>query len=64
MELLLERFVTHFNDLYGDLPDKFKKEDGRQFFLLYLGPIINGTGLMEREITMWNPEPVIWSEQT
>ena len=44
MELLLERFVEHFDDLYGDLPDKFREEDGRRFFLLYLRPIINGTG--------------------
>lgn len=44
MDLLLERFAVHFNDLYGDLPDKFKEEDGRRYFLLYLKPIINGTG--------------------
>lgn len=44
MELLLERFVTHFDDLYGDQPDQFKEEDGRRYFLLYLRPIINGTG--------------------
>lgn len=44
MELLLERFVTHFDDLYGDCSDKFKEEDGRRYFLLYLRPIINGTG--------------------
>lgn len=44
MDLLLERFVTHFDELYGDYPDKFKEEDGRRYFLLYLKPIINGTG--------------------
>ena len=44
MDLLLEKFVTHFSDLYGDYPDQFKEEDGRRFFLLYLKPIINGTG--------------------
>ena len=33
-----------FCDLYGDYPDQFKEEDGRRFFLLYLKPIINGTG--------------------
>lgn len=38
------RIRIHFNDLYGDLPDKFKEEDGRRYFLLYLKPIINGTG--------------------
>lgn len=44
MELLLKKFVQHFDQLYGDLPDKFKEEDGRRYFLLYLRPIINGTG--------------------
>lgn len=44
IELLLERFVMHFDELYGDRPDKFKEEDGRRYFLLYLRPIINGTG--------------------
>lgn len=42
MELVLERFVVHFGELYGDCTDKFKKEDGRRYFLLYLRPIING----------------------
>lgn len=44
VDLLLERFVEHFDELYGDQPDKFKEEDGRRYFLLYLRPIINGTG--------------------
>ena len=44
MELVLEKFVTHFDELYGDQSDTFKEEDGRRYFLLYLRPIINGTG--------------------
>ena len=44
MELILEKFVRHFDDLYGDKTDRFKEEDGRRYFLLYLKPIINGTG--------------------
>lgn len=44
MELILEKFVTHFNDLYGDQTNRFREEDGRRYFLLYLRPIINGTG--------------------
>ena len=43
MEKILEKFILHFNDIYGSQPDKFK-EDGRKLFLLYLRPIINGTG--------------------
>lgn len=44
MELILEKFILHFNDIYGAQPDKFKEDDGRKLFLLYLRPIINGTG--------------------
>lgn len=44
MRLVLEKFVTHFNDLYGDQKKTFYEEDGRRYFLLYLRPIINGTG--------------------
>lgn len=44
MDLILEKFVLHFDGLYGDHPDRFKEEDGRRYFLLYLRPIINGTG--------------------
>ena len=44
MKLILERFVAAFDDLYGDQPQKFVEEDGRRYFLLYLRPIINGTG--------------------
>lgn len=44
MKLILERFVVHFDALYGDRQQSFLEEDGRRFFLLYLKPIINGTG--------------------
>ena len=44
MELILEKFILHFNDIYGAKPDKFKEDDGRKLFLLYLRPIINGIG--------------------
>ena len=44
MELILEKFIIHFNDIYSSQPDKFKENDGRKLFLLYLRPIINGTG--------------------
>lgn len=44
MEFVLERFVIHFNDLYGDLEETFLEEAGRRYFLLYLKPIINVTG--------------------
>ena len=44
MERILERFVVHFQDIYGESDEKFLEEQGRKFFLLYLKPIINGTG--------------------
>lgn len=44
MKYILERFIAHFNDLYVDLEETFLEEAGRRYFLLYLKPIINGTG--------------------
>lgn len=44
MNLILCKFVKHFNELYGDKDEKFLEEEGRRYFLLYLRPIINGTG--------------------
>ncbi len=44
MNLVLERFVVHFTDIYGENDWKFIEDYGRKFFLLYLKPIINGAG--------------------
>lgn len=44
MRLVLERFVRHFDDLYGDRGERFYEEDGRRYFMLFLKPIINGQG--------------------
>ncbi len=44
MKRLLEKFVVHFNDVYGGRDMKFIEDYGRKFFLLYLKPVINGTG--------------------
>ena len=44
MELVLGKFVQYFNDVYNERDDKFVEDYGRKFFLLYLKPIINGTG--------------------
>lgn len=44
MELVLKKFVEHFDSIYGDYPEEFDEEEGRRRFLLYLRPIINGTG--------------------
>lgn len=44
MRRVLERFAVHFHDLYGDCEESFLEDTGRKYFLLYLRPIINGTG--------------------
>lgn len=44
MKMVLERFIEHYNSLYGDRGQKFYEDDGRRYFMLFLKPIINGTG--------------------
>lgn len=44
MDLVMKRFMQHFTDIYGDSSDKFIEDNGRRYFLLYLKPIINGSG--------------------
>ena len=44
MRLILERFIDTYTEVFGPLEDRFKEKDGRELFLLYLKPIINGTG--------------------
>ncbi len=44
MRLILEGFKDTYIEVCGPLEDRFKEKDGRELFLLYLKPIINGTG--------------------
>lgn len=44
MELVLQKFCEYFEDIYADADDKFIEDNGRRIFLIYLKPIINGTG--------------------
>ncbi|MCI9338702.1 MAG: 9-O-acetyl-N-acetylneuraminate esterase [Lachnospiraceae bacterium] len=44
MDRVLEKFVDYFQEIYADNDEKFIEKYGRKFFLLYLKPIINGTG--------------------
>ncbi|MBR4273505.1 MAG: ATP-binding protein [Bacteroidales bacterium] len=44
MDKIIEKFAQHFNDIYGDRGDKFCEDEGRRYFMLYVKPIINGTG--------------------
>ena len=44
MRLIMERFIVTYTEVCGPLAERFKEKDGREQFLLYLKPIINGTG--------------------
>lgn len=44
MRRILEKFVEYFDDIYGDRDEKFLEANGRRYFMLFLKPIINGTG--------------------
>ena len=44
MRLILQRFIETYTEVFGPLDERFKEKDGREQFLLYLKPIINGTG--------------------
>lgn len=44
MRMVLEKFCQHFTELYHPDDEPFVEAYGRKLFLLYLKPIINGTG--------------------
>ena len=44
MRKVLEKFAETFDYLYGDQNESFLEEAGRRYFMLFLKPIINGTG--------------------
>ena len=44
MRLVMEHFIETYHQVCGPLEEKFREKDGRELFLLYLKPIINGTG--------------------
>ena len=44
MDKILVKFAQHFRDIYGSKGLSFKEEEGRKYFMLYVRPIINGTG--------------------
>lgn len=44
MELVLQKYTEHFDNIYGDSNEEFSEDEGRRRFLLYLRPIINGVG--------------------
>ncbi len=44
MDLVMQKFYEYFTEIYADAGHDFLEENGRRLFLLYLKPIINGTG--------------------
>lgn len=44
MDLVMKKFYEYYEDIYGDTDERFIEENGRRIFLLYLKPIINGSG--------------------
>lgn len=40
----MKKFYEYYEDIYGDTDERFIEENGRRIFLLYLKPIINGSG--------------------
>lgn len=44
MKPVMEKFYRHFTEIYGDSDERFIEKQGRKIFLLYLKPIINGSG--------------------
>lgn len=44
MDMVMRKYVEHFDSIYGDSKLDFDESEGRRRFLLYIRPIINGTG--------------------
>ena len=44
VEKIIQRFIVHFQDIYGDRDEKFVESEGRKYFMFYIKPIINGVG--------------------
>ena len=42
--LILDHFARAYEDIIGNVEKRFNERDGRELFLLYLKPMINGTG--------------------
>ncbi|MCD7833699.1 MAG: ATP-binding protein [Lachnospiraceae bacterium] len=44
MELILKKFCEYFEEIYADAEERFIEDNGRRIFLIFLKPIINGSG--------------------
>ena len=44
MKLVMQKFYEYYEEIYSEKDQIFIEENGRKLFLLFLKPIINGTG--------------------
>lgn len=44
MRLVLQKFYQYFEEIFGSSSEQFLEENGRRIFLMFLRPIINGSG--------------------
>jgi hypothetical protein len=46
MDLVMEKFLESYEQIYGDVEEQFLEEHGVKIFMAFLRPIINGSGNM------------------
>ena len=44
MHIVMEKFLEYYEEIFGNTNEKFLENEGRRIFLMYLRPIINGSG--------------------
>ena len=44
MRLVMEKFYEYFEEIFSNHEERFIEAEGRRIFLMYLRPIINGSG--------------------
>ena len=52
MQLCLERFLIHWQELYSEKRRKFSRRECRLIFLTYLKPLLNGVGFYQIESSL------------
>lgn len=44
LDIVMKKFSQYYTELYRETDERFVEKQGRKLFLLFLKPIINGTG--------------------
>lgn len=62
MDLILKKFVIHFNDLYGDLEETFWKRPGADIFCFISSPLLTEpvTTILKLRPEIWNAPMLLW----